>query len=115
MMSYWANFAYTGDPGRGRDGSLPLWGAWDASSPTAPKFLVLDSLQDGGIHASNEALSEAGIVASIEQDARLDRKRKCEQLAEFVRFGRSLTPEEYAAANGGACGAYPGDDVASAD
>ncbi len=116
MMSYWANFAYTGDPGRGRDGTLPLWGAWDDSSPEAPKFVVLDSPEDGGIRASNEALTEASLVAAIEQDARLpDRKRKCAQLAEFVRFGRALTPNEYAAANGGACGAYRGNDVASAD
>ncbi len=116
MMSYWANFAYTGDPGRGRDGKLPLWGAWDDSSAEAPKFLVLDTPDGGGIRASNEALSEANVVAAIEGDPRLpDWPRKCAQLAELVRFGRSLTPEDYAAAGGGACGAYPGDDVASAD
>jgi para-nitrobenzyl esterase len=28
MMSYWANFAYTGRPGRGRDGTLPEWRPW---------------------------------------------------------------------------------------
>jgi para-nitrobenzyl esterase len=27
MMSYWAEFAYTGDPGMGRKGDLPLWEA----------------------------------------------------------------------------------------
>jgi para-nitrobenzyl esterase len=116
MMSYWANFAYEGDPGRGRDGSLPRWGAWDDSSPAAPKFLVLDAPDGGGIRASSEALTRAGVVAAVELDPRLpDWKRKCEQLAEFVRFGRSLTLEEYAAANGGACGPYPGDDVATVD
>lgn len=28
MMSYWAAFAYYGDPGRGMDGDLPRWRAW---------------------------------------------------------------------------------------
>ena len=31
MMSYWAAFAHTGDPGRGMDGTLPQWAAWQES------------------------------------------------------------------------------------
>src|SRR5262249_21664139 len=28
MNSYWAEFAYTGNPGKGRDGALPEWTSW---------------------------------------------------------------------------------------
>ena len=42
MMSYWANFARTGDPGRGRRGELPAWSAWDGR-PQAHKYLILDT------------------------------------------------------------------------
>ena len=36
MMSYWAQFAATGSPGRGRAGDLPEWRAWDDGSPGRP-------------------------------------------------------------------------------
>ncbi len=31
MMSYWGQFAHTGDPGAGRPGELPRWRPWDES------------------------------------------------------------------------------------
>ena len=40
MMSYWAEFAYSGDPGRGRDGTLPRWAPWQDGGET---YAVLDT------------------------------------------------------------------------
>jgi para-nitrobenzyl esterase len=40
---YWANFAYTGKPGKGRSGNLPYWPAWGEGSK-----LILDAEGDGG-------------------------------------------------------------------
>ncbi len=68
MMSYWAEFAYTGAPGRGRDGSLPRWGAWDDSRPDAPKFVVLDTSAGGGIRMSSETESLAALVVELSTD-----------------------------------------------
>lgn len=68
MMSYWAEFAYTGAPGRGRDGSLPHWAAWDDSRPDAPKFAVLDTSAGGGIRMSSETESAAALAVELSTD-----------------------------------------------
>ena len=68
MMSYWAEFAYAGAPGRGRDGSLPPWGAWDGSRPSAPKFAVLDTSAGGGIRMSSETESAAALALELSTD-----------------------------------------------
>lgn len=55
MMSYWAEFAYTGSPGRGRGDDLPDW------QPRVPgdggRQLVLDTPADGGIRMERQMLS----------------------------------------------------------
>jgi para-nitrobenzyl esterase len=49
---YWANFAHTGRPGRGRSGALPPWPAWGECAK-----LLLDSDSDGGIGVQRGALT----------------------------------------------------------
>jgi para-nitrobenzyl esterase len=79
MMSYWAQFAYTGDPGSGRDGSLPRWKAWDPQREGPDKFIVLDTSADGGIRMSNETESPAALLAELASDARLeDTDERCD-------------------------------------
>jgi para-nitrobenzyl esterase len=47
MGEYWANFAWTGEPGRGRSGTLPLWPRWGEGNK-----LMLDAAPSGGkLHA----------------------------------------------------------------
>jgi para-nitrobenzyl esterase len=72
MMSYWAQFAYTGDPGSGRDGSLPRWKAWDPGRPDADKFIVFDTAADGGIRMSSETESPDALLAELGSDPHLD-------------------------------------------
>jgi para-nitrobenzyl esterase len=72
MMSYWAQFAYTGDPGRGRDGSLSRWSAWDSRRPDGNKFIVFDTATDGGIRMSSETESPEALLAELAADPRLD-------------------------------------------
>jgi para-nitrobenzyl esterase len=71
MTSYWAQFAYTGDPERGRDGSLPRWKAWDPRRADADKFIVLDTAGAGGIRMSSETESPAALLAELAADPRL--------------------------------------------
>lgn len=119
MMSYWANFAYTGAPERGREGSLPPWPAWDASGPEAPKYVILDTPSGGGIRTASRTYTAEEVAEAVAEDPRLDTAReKCSVL--FKLTDRSyLSPEQYAAAGGGVCRRhalddYPWTDVAAA-
>jgi para-nitrobenzyl esterase len=89
MMSYWTAFATTGRPGGGRDGTLPVWPAWESEKPS---FLVLDTEAGGGIRTSTETVTRAGVFAAIEADPRLAAPRdRCLLYHELV-FGPGELP-----------------------
>jgi para-nitrobenzyl esterase len=67
-MSYWANFAYTGSPGRGRDGREIEWTGWKNSAETNKRLLILDSVADGGIRMSSMRLTREGMRNRILND-----------------------------------------------
>jgi para-nitrobenzyl esterase len=71
MMSYWAEFARTGRPGRGGGRDLPEWRPWDASRPTAPKFMVLDTDAGGGLRMSSDALTPESVIEAAVADPRI--------------------------------------------
>ena len=52
MGDYWANFAYTGKPGKGRSGNLPQWSPWAMGNKQ-----ILDAESDGGIHPQQGVLT----------------------------------------------------------
>jgi para-nitrobenzyl esterase len=64
MMSYWAEFARTGNPGRGGRGDLPEW-------KPGPSYLLLDTAAGGGLRMSDETLTEETAFARIAADPRL--------------------------------------------
>ena len=78
IQSYWAEFAYTGSPGKGREGNQPEWKAW--SNVIGPKYLVLDSQNDQGVYMSEEEYTQDFILNKLSKDNRLDEKEKCETL-----------------------------------
>jgi para-nitrobenzyl esterase len=85
MTSYWSEFAKTGNPGRGRDGALPEWRAWDESALDTPRLLVLDTEKDGGIRMSAEEISLRRIVDEIGGDPRFEsRAERCAYLQELA-------------------------------
>jgi len=107
MMSYWAQFAYTGDPAHGRTGELPRWAAWDDRSTTSDKFIIFDTPANGGVRMAHDVLTKAGIVAEIDADPRLPTQRdKCERLHDLAGRSGYFTAEDYATAR---CAAYPFD------
>jgi para-nitrobenzyl esterase len=119
MMSYWAEFAYRGSPGRGRAGDLPEWRAWDPSSEAAPKYALLDTPEGGGIRMASETWTMEKVVAEVLADPRLSLTRdRCGVLHALARWD-DLSRAEYAAAGGGVCRdyafeSYPWTDVAAA-
>jgi para-nitrobenzyl esterase len=106
MMSYWAEFAHHGAPGRGRKGDLPEWTAWDDSSPAAPKFIVFDTPAGGGIRMSSESLTTGTVLAAVDDDPRLPAQRdKCAVYRELAEAARGFNREGYAARS--ECGDFP--------
>jgi len=108
MQSYWAEFAYTGDPGQGRQGELPRWLAWDAPSEEGHRYVVLDTEGDGGVRMGSEPATVDSVLASVAKDPRLrDAHERCTVYRELAGWGwrRGFGPGDYAKI--GECAAYP--------
>jgi para-nitrobenzyl esterase len=102
MMSYWAEFAANGAPGRGRGGDLPAWKAWDESEPGSERFLVFDSEAGGGIRMSSEAVTPASLVTRMLGDQRFaSQAERCSLLERLQARRRALPPPELARAGCG--------------
>jgi para-nitrobenzyl esterase len=107
MRSYWAQLAYTGDPGRGRKGDLPPWTAWDDAAPDSPKYVVFDTEAGGGVRMAAETWDKEKIRAFAAADARLPEWRdKCEQLRGLAMFSGYYTKDDYASEPGCASFAF---------
>jgi len=65
MSSYWAEFAYNGDPGAGRSGTEVAWTAWDSSAPENDKFIILDTSADAGIRMSSDMITLESLYADL--------------------------------------------------
>ncbi|MBI3782498.1 MAG: carboxylesterase family protein [Deltaproteobacteria bacterium] len=96
MMSYWAEFAYHGAPGRGRDSKLPEWTAWDSSAAAAPKFMVLDTDSGGGVRMSSESVTRASLLDTLKKDPRLGvHKDKCKLYHELAAWSRGISKTDF--------------------
>ena len=105
LMSYWTQFATSGAPGQGRDGSLPGWTAWDLQA-AVPKFMILDTPEGGGLRMSDAAVTRASVLAAVHTDPVLAAPRdRCMVLRSLARFSRGYSQAQYAAEP--ACAAYP--------
>ncbi len=115
MSSYWANFAYTGAPDRGRQHDLPQWQPWSNTAGEA-KTMVFDADNRGGVR-----MTDAGqTMATVKQALLTDPSVQGNQAALCATYARvfyknsldsSLFDEqEYATLGQGGCGAYPPQD-----
>ena len=66
MMSYWAEFAYAGAPGRGRGGDLPAWTPW-TDAPGAARLMLLDTPADGGPRMTADAASVDSLRTTVQR------------------------------------------------
>lgn len=108
MMSYWAEFARSGDPGRGGEGALPRWQAWDESRADSPRMMILDTTADGGLRMSPDSVTGEGVLARIGDDPRFRNvEERCAVYRSLAERDNTLSREEYGAMMGGACAAYP--------
>ncbi len=113
MTSYWTQFAATGDPGRGREGTLPRWEPW--SPGPGHKFVLLDSEDGGGIRMGSEPLTRAGLIDRVAADDRFEGvAERCAVWKGFVEW-RRMSRAQYASAADGLCAGHPLDDRAEGE
>jgi para-nitrobenzyl esterase len=86
MMSYWAQFAYSGAPARGRTDDLPLWQVRSAAN--GPTTMLLDTQLGGGLRMTNKRVSISQILTELTQDPRLENdKERCMVLEVMRKIG----------------------------
>jgi para-nitrobenzyl esterase len=85
MMSYWAQFAYSGSPGRGRKGDLPEWTSWQSQGPN---LMLFDELNDGGTRMAEIRTHVVDIKQQLAEDTVLSSpKDKCRAYATLFLHG----------------------------
>lgn len=96
MMSYWANFAKTGEPAKGADGALAEWTRWPGSEE-GERIMIFDSPADGGWRMQDGKLSAEDVTSSIASDPALSKEGQRCLVFKGVQAGwpdRVLTPPE---------------------
>jgi len=92
MMSYWAEFAYSGNPDAGRDNNEVQWQAWD-NAEGAKRLMVLDTTRDAGIRMTDELVTIESIKATFMKDESFaERSEKC---AAFERLFQNTDDADY--------------------
>ncbi|MDP6377088.1 MAG: carboxylesterase family protein [Pseudomonadales bacterium] len=91
MMSYWAEFAYSGNPGRGRDGRQVQWQSWQ-NGLQDERVLLLDTPADGGIRMSSVLVTRKAIATSLSRDERFTEQERCALARRVFRTPSERTP-----------------------
>ena len=106
MGSYWAQFAYTGSPGSGRDASKPLWSAWSVE-PQAPRLMVFDTEIDQGIRMESDLITTAALKQRLLADTTYSSQSEhCEAYKGFFT-GDQFDQQEYRSLGGVGCELTP--------
>jgi para-nitrobenzyl esterase len=89
MGSYWANFAYTGKPGKGRSGKYPEWQAWGNGNKQ-----ILDAESDQGIQSRRESLTMNALHERFQADESFGTPEEKELFYQVLFEGREAWSEE---------------------
>jgi para-nitrobenzyl esterase len=91
MSSYWVQFARTGSPGRGVDGTLPEWSAADGDGAAGTRFLALDSSRGSGLRLLTGAQTPSALEQRVWSDPSFESDdQRCRTHALlFYGFGRA--------------------------
>ncbi len=95
MMSYWTQFARTGNPQTGRDGREIPWTPWN-NSPSANKMIIFDTASDGGIRMSSEEITEETLKQALLNDREFkDQAIHCDIYKALFRGKAAWSRDEY--------------------
>jgi para-nitrobenzyl esterase len=86
MHSYWVQFARTGSPGRGVDGTLPEWPSFGEG-----QVMLLDTEAGGGIRPLPGVQTVDEVEQRVWNDKTLDEPTRCESLRALFRGFAGLT------------------------
>ena len=108
MMSYWGEFAFSGDPGAGRNGEEIPWTAWKNDGD---KTILFDTQADGGIRMSDELVSAQSLKHRLLQDELITEQRdRCRWYANLFLNTTQVTDfwqrDEYESFGQGGCKEY---------
>ena len=106
VMSYWAEFAYAGNPGTGRDGAETPWLAWGEDGKTQ---IILDTPADGGIRMDDEVVTYETLKGELVADA--DFGDKSVHCATYVRTFRDTDLFDSAEYEALGCSAWPPESI----
>jgi|TARA_Y100000310_G_scaffold27080_1_gene25774 para-nitrobenzyl esterase len=95
IMSYWAEFAYEGNPGSGRFGEQVEWTAWQNGDRDVLRLLVLDSEMDAGIRMSPYWLTMADIKTRFLKDRSFATQQEYCAAYKFIFPGKDFVQSEY--------------------
>jgi para-nitrobenzyl esterase len=103
MMSYWGEFAYTGDPGRGRSGTEVAWTPWQNGDKDGLRLMILDTDLDRGVRMSSEWATMAELKAEfLSETAFRDQEKYCDVYRYLFR-GDDFVQSEYENLGNGGC------------
>ena len=76
MMSYWAEFAYSGDPGTGRKNDQPAWLSWQTDGKSS---IIFDTPRDGGVRMDDQIMTLEKLKVQLVNDTDFNRNdTRCE-------------------------------------
>lgn len=81
MMSYWAEFARSGNPSTSNNSNLPKWTSWKSGGLDSFRIMILDTLSSGGPRMDKSYVPISSLVGIFEEDIRSNEvDDKCEFL-----------------------------------
>lgn len=87
VMSYWAEFAHSGQPGKGRNsGEAVEWWPWD-NSHHGMKKLILDIEKKGGIRMTTQSKSMDELLYDLSMDNRISNSVDQCKLFNAISYG----------------------------
>ena len=106
MSSYWAEFAHSGDPGRGRSGNEVTWLRWGVDGK---RSIILDTPNDQGIFMDDAEVTMASLKRDFLADAGWS--TPSERCKMYVRTFRDehFVQSEYLGLNDACAGIDPGE------
>ncbi len=102
MMSYWAQFAYSGNPNTGRNGEQVRWRPWGSERETS---IILDTTPPG-IRMTRDEITTDSLKQRLLRDTSMtDQRERCELYAQLFRDA-SFDRDEYRHLGKSGCGNY---------